>query len=69
MIHLKRNLPTWERAARLAAGALVALAAWRLLPAGLATVAGLASAAMLAATAVAGFCPACALVGRRLKGD
>jgi hypothetical protein len=69
MPYLKRNLPAWERALRLAAGALLALAAWRLLPAGTLTAAGFGGAALLAATAVAGFCPACALAGRRLKGD
>jgi hypothetical protein len=60
-----RNVPGWERATRalfgiclLAAAALVPLAGWALW-------AALAAGAMLAVTALAGFCPACAMIGRR----
>ncbi len=67
MLYLKRNLPLWERALR-AAGAIALLAAawWTGIPVG-----GLlfwlmaASAATLALTGVVGFCPACAMVGRK----
>ena len=61
-----RNVPGWERAARallgialLAAVALVPLAGWLLW-------AAIAAGATLAVTALAGFCPACAMIGRRL---
>jgi hypothetical protein len=63
MIYLKRNLPTWERAARL--GGAAALAAAASLLAGPLAWAAAGAAAMMAVTAVAGFCPACALFGRR----
>jgi hypothetical protein len=60
-----RNVPGWERAARallgiclLAAAVLVPLAGWPLWVA-------LAAGATLVGTALAGFCPACAMIGRR----
>jgi len=63
---LIRNVPGWERATRallgiclLAAAALVPLAGWVLW-------AALAAGATLVVTALAGFCPACAMIGRRL---
>lgn len=65
MFYLKRNLPLAERAARLAlaAAALIAAYVWSDLPL-LAWAAGL-TACMLAGTAMVGFCPACALLGRK----
>jgi len=61
-----RNVPNWERATRallgiclLAAAVLVPLAGWLLW-------AALAAGATLVVTALAGFCPACAMIGRRL---
>jgi len=65
MLYLKRNLPVAERVIRLVLGLAVAAVAGWLLPAGLARWGGLAAAAGLALTALVGFCPACALVGRR----
>jgi len=65
MLYLKRNLPVAERVVRLALALAVAASAGLLLPAGLARWAGLATAAGLALTALVGFCPACALAGRR----
>lgn len=63
-----KNLPRWERITRVAAGMLMAL--WGFLGPGLAgTPAGLMMAAvggMTLLTGFFGFCPACALVGRRL---
>ena len=60
-----KNLPAWERALRIAvalAGALLALATlaapWSWLAAS--------AAASFGITGVVGFCPACALAGRRL---
>jgi acyl-CoA reductase-like NAD-dependent aldehyde dehydrogenase len=61
-----RNVPGWERAMRallgialLIATAAVPLAGWMLW-------AALAAGATMVVTALAGFCPACAMVGRRL---
>ena len=65
MFTLKRNLPGWERALRLVVALLVAVAALALLAPGTARWLALAGAAVAAFTALAGFCPACALVGRR----
>lgn len=65
MFYLKRNLPAWERALRLGGGAALALAAAFALPAGPWALAAWAAAATAAFTGVAGFCPACALLGRR----
>lgn len=68
MFYLKRNLPTIERVIRLALGlgtaaitASFATAPWMAL-------AGYATAATLAGTAVVGFCPACAMFGRKSIG-
>lgn len=65
MLYVK-NVPVWERLVRLAAG--VALLACALLYFG-PTVAGWAAGAagaMAALSGLFGFCPACAMVGRRL---
>jgi len=67
MFYLKRNLYHWERGMRLGAGLLLGVAAWRWLPGGWMAWAAAASAAGLAGTALVGFCPACALAGRRLR--
>ena len=61
MFFLKRNLPTWERATRIIAGAAVAGG----LATGVVTWLALATAATLVLTAFVGFCPACAMLGRR----
>ncbi|HEY8608258.1 MAG TPA: DUF2892 domain-containing protein [Noviherbaspirillum sp.] len=64
MFYLKRNLPSWERILRLGGAALLAVSAY----AGLLPVADWISgstAAILGLTALAGFCPACAVVRRR----
>ena len=61
-----RNVPGWERAARTLLGTGL-LAATALVPlTGLPLWAALAAGVTLVATALAGFCPACAMVGRRL---
>ncbi len=65
MFHLKHNVPAFERSARLVGALLMALAAglgglgpvWVWLLGG--------SALGLALTAWLGFCPACAMMGRR----
>lgn len=64
MLYVK-NLPLWERLLRIGAG--VALAAYALMSVGgtLGWVIA-ASGAGIALTGILGFCPACALAGRRL---
>lgn len=65
MIYVK-NLPLWERSLRIGAGALAAsyailiadgVIAWIILAGGVGA----------ALTGIFGFCPACALAGRRLE--
>lgn len=66
MFFLKRNLPTWERALRIAAGVIIGAALFQgAFSAGLISYLALATAATLVLTAFVGFCPACAMVGRR----
>ncbi len=66
MFYLKRNVPGWERLARLILGLAFAAAGFYLIPTGMLQLAGYITAATLAATGLVGFCPACALVGRKL---
>lgn len=61
-----KNLPNWERALRLALAAVVVVAALLLLPAPWSW-AVVASGLGFAVTGLVGFCPACAMVGRRLE--
>jgi hypothetical protein len=66
MLYFKHNLPAWERAIRIVAGLLLAGMAMLFsgaLPA--LTWLGFASGTMLAITGFIGFCPMCAMVGRR----
>jgi len=67
MFYLKRNLPQWERVARLLLALAVGLSTFYL-AAGAVAWLGWLTAATLALTAIGGFCPACALVGRRSIG-
>jgi antibiotic biosynthesis monooxygenase (ABM) superfamily enzyme len=61
----RKNLPTWERWLRVILG--VALLAYPILagPPLLLTVLALVSAAVVVVTGFIGFCPACAMVGRK----
>lgn len=60
-----KNLPIWERALRLALSAIVVVGALlALAPPWSWVVAG--SALGFAVTGLVGFCPACAMLGRRL---
>ena len=65
MLYLK-NLPTWERVLRLVASLAMAFCAYKFWghPGG---VVFAVLALVNALTAVFGFCPACAMAGRRLK--
>lgn len=65
MFFLKRNLPTWERAARIVGGIAMGAAVAASLTTGFVTWLALGTAATLVLTAFVGFCPACAMVGRR----
>ncbi|MYM90970.1 DUF2892 domain-containing protein [Rugamonas sp. FT82W] len=60
-----KNVPNWERALRVVAGAIAAWAAVALLGGAWGLVLA-ASAAGIVASGLFGFCPMCALVGRRL---
>ena len=66
MLYVK-NVPSWERAARFAMGAglgAVAVTQYGATPIGYAIGA---MGVMAAMSGVLGFCPACALVGRKLR--
>jgi hypothetical protein len=65
MFFLQRNLPAWERAFRLGGALLLACVGLLWLPAGWPMALALGSALVMGLTGVIGFCPACALVGRR----
>jgi hypothetical protein len=65
MVYVK-NLPMWERSLRIGAGiAVAAYGAFGMCGTGGWAVVALGAGAAL--TGVLGFCPACALAGRRLK--
>lgn len=67
MMCFKTNLPGWERAIRIAVGAMMAALSY--LYAGAPwDWAGIAAGAMVLATGFVGFCPMCAMVGRRYIG-
>lgn len=61
----RKNLPMWERAVRLLGAAAMGLCAWHF-RAGPGGVIFAAAAVVAALTAVVGFCPMCALAGRKL---
>lgn len=67
MINVKRNLPVWERALRVVSAlALIAIGLSGWLTSTL-LLGVWAIALTLAVTGLFGFCPACALVGRKLE--
>jgi hypothetical protein len=68
MMYFKTNLPGWERAIRIAMGIMVAGLAYLYAPSPMTTWIGVAMGAMLAGTGFIGFCPMCAMVGRRYIG-
>jgi hypothetical protein len=65
MFHFKRNLPHWERALRIGGGALLTYFALNGYTQGIMTWLAYATAVTMVLTAFVGFCPACAMVGRR----
>jgi len=68
MLYLKTNLPGWERALRVALGVIVAVMAFQFAPGALGSWIGPGTGLMLAVTGFVGFCPMCAMVGRRSIG-
>lgn len=60
-----KNVPGWERAVRVIAGVLVAILALATLPALWGALVAVLAAGIVASGLV-GFCPMCALVGRKL---
>lgn len=62
-----KNLPVWERALRICLGLLAAALGFVLAPAPAIAWLAYGSGALLACTGFIGFCPMCALAGRRLK--
>lgn len=60
-----KNVPAWERVVRIALGVVVAVLALVWLK-GVAGIAVAVAAAGVVVSGMVGFCPACAMVGRRL---
>ncbi len=65
----QKNLPVWERVIRVCMGVLAALLGWWAAPDPVFAWLAYGTAAVLAMTGFIGFCPMCALAGRRLKRD
>jgi hypothetical protein len=65
MFYLKRNLPTLERGIRLLLGFCVAAISAFASPSLMWTILGISTAFTLVGTAMFGFCPACAMLGRK----
>lgn len=65
MLFYLKNVPTWERVLRMVVGVLGAWAALRL-AGGMLGIVLAGSAAGIVVSGLLGFCPMCALVGRKL---
>jgi hypothetical protein len=61
----RKNMRTSEQVIRLVAGCAIAAAGWVAFRGGVAGWIAIAAGTMTLMTGLAGFCPACALVGRR----
>jgi hypothetical protein len=68
MMYFKTNLPGWERAIRIAMGITVAGLAYLYAPTPMMSWVGIAMGVLFAGTGFIGFCPMCAMVGRRYIG-
>lgn len=68
MLYLKTNLPGWERAIRVAMGVIIAVMAYQFAATALGSGIGIGMGIMLVVTGFVGFCPMCAMVGRKLIG-
>jgi len=67
MIYAK-DLPAWERLLRILAGAAVIACGWLAAPSSIVFAIAIAAGATMFATSLFGFCPACAMIGRRPLG-
>lgn len=67
-MYFKTNVPGWERAIRIAMGIMAAGLAYLYAPSPMTAWIGIAMAVMFAGTGLIGFCPMCAMVGRRYIG-
>lgn len=63
----RKNVYQWEQVVRIVLGIAIAVISYVSLPATWFGYLNIASGVFVALTGVFGFCPACALVGRRLK--
>lgn len=63
----QKNLPLWERALRVCLGVVVAALAFTMAPSPMIGWLAYGSAGVLACTGFIGFCPMCAVAGRRLR--
>ena len=63
----QKNLPLWERALRICLGVVVAALGFTSAPGPMIAWLAYGAAALLACTGFIGFCPMCAVAGRRLK--
>lgn len=68
MLYLKRNLRMRERALRLCFAILIAFGAKTFMDEGLAQIVLFITAALLVITSIIGFCPSCAMLGRKSIG-
>jgi Inner membrane protein YgaP-like, transmembrane domain len=65
MLYLKRNVPGWERFIRIAAGLAAAGLAYAYAQGTIGMWIGIAGGVMFAATGLVGYCPMCAVAGRK----
>jgi hypothetical protein len=65
MFYLKRNVPVVERSLRVAAGICGAALALKYAPSPIGMWVGIAAGAMFALTGLIGYCPMCAMIGRK----
>jgi hypothetical protein len=65
MFYLKTNVPGWERLLRIGTGIAVAILAFMFAQAPVGMWIGIGGGLMFAMTGLIGFCPMCAMVGRR----
>jgi hypothetical protein len=68
MMYFKTNLPTWERLTRVIMGIMIIGLAYQYAPTPLLSWVGTAMGVMIAGTGFTGFCPMCAMVGRKYLG-
>ena len=65
MLYLKRNVPGWERFISIAAGLAAAGLAFTYAQGSIGMWIGIAGGVMFAATGLVGYCPMCAVAGRK----